>query len=355
MSLPLALSFAGASSRAVYVASLLVALLIWQPSSTSVASTISAKVSTGAGASHKTDRQDPDVWWTSGTFHIDSSAEAQDAGGKVSDADRWPAAGFRDKALLGLVAPVVPGTQIAPASGTGADFSASAATSPGSSAWGWGWGSAYLDTTLIDEYEMNVEAYAFATIGVNDKAEAAASIVDPFTMGWDDAESHSLIFDWTLPGGSELLAPTDSMGWSEAWYGASSYLDFGSDSSIDQLFWSWEVSIDKGSPYMSLDLGPGVYLYDGRSVAELLAELESFWLSDTHFLAPTDFMASFAYDIMADEPGSVSFSFDVHGGARIQAVPEPATAVASSLALAVFILTQAFARRAAQRRGRSPC
>lgn len=288
--------------------------------------TISAKVNTDNGASTREDRMDPDVWWTSGTFHIDSSAEATDPKGTATDVDRWPAAGFRNKNLLPVnVVPPVPGSDNAPASGTGADFSASAATSPGGSAWGYSWGSAYLDTTLINEYEMNVHAYGFATLLVNDNAQSAASITDPGVMGWSDNEDHTLISDWRMASGTEINVEQSPYGTANAKFKVDSFLDLNNDSIIDQLFWSVEIGWIDDLKVMDVFLGPDVFIYDGRSKASLLAQLDSFWIRPGDFNVTSDFLVPFAYTVSTGSPGSIGYTFNVSGSADAQSVPEPST------------------------------
>jgi hypothetical protein len=304
---------------------LCILLILGLHRSDTFAGTIDAKITTNNGAKSDDDRMDPDVWWTSGTFHIDSSAEASDPGGTVTDADRWPAAGFMNKTVLTPGAPPVPGSDVAPASGTGADYSASAAISPRGFAWGYSWGSAYLDTTLIDEYEMNVHAYAFATLLVNDQGISAASITDPSVMGWTDDEDHTLIFNWKMEEGTEIAVQQHPDGTANAKFKANSYLDRENNGSIDQLFWSVEMGWVNDARIVDVMLGPDVYLYDGRSLTSIESELEALWSGPGSLYVTSDFLVPFAYDVSGGASGSIAYSFGVSGEANAASVPEPTT------------------------------
>jgi hypothetical protein len=314
--------------------------------STVHAGTITAKVNTNNGASSADDRQDPDVWWTGGDFAILTNANATDPGGTVSAATNWPAAGVLPKAgLLVNVDPttagaggtsIIPGSDLAPASGAAADYAASGAKSPRGFAWGYSYGYAYLDTTLVDEYEMNVHAYGFGTLFVNDNGNANARITDPFRFGWDDTESHTLISSWNMQPGTEVVVDqvAPELGSAEAGFTVTSNLGIynsAGELQISQLFWRLIVSADStGGRVVDVILGDDVFLFGnplaGQDLIDFItSEISANWISDGLLSVSTATLFPFAYTASTGAPGYIDYTYDVMGFAVVRAVPAPPT------------------------------
>lgn len=324
------------------------------------AATITAKVNTNNGASSDDDRQDPDVWWTGGTFVIDTTANATDPGGTMSAATRWPAAGTLPKAgLLVDVNPttagpggtsIIPGGNFAPASGAAPDYAASGVKSPRGTAWGYSYGYAYLDTTLVDEYEMNVHAYAFGTLFVNDNGKAGATITDPFRFGWDDTENHTLISGWNMQPGTEVVVDQvgPELGSAEAGFTVTSNLDLydsGGQLQTSQLFWRLSVSADStGDRAVDLALGDDVFLFGnplaGQELIDFItSEISSHRISDGWLSVSSPTLFPFAYTASTGAPGYIDYSYEVEGFADARAVPTPPTVALLGLGgLAIFFL-----------------
>ena len=157
-------------------------------------------------------------------------------------------------------------------------------------------------------------------------ATSRADVWDPSYMEWDDSDSHTLVVDVGLQAGLNLSAPEvdlDNDGTadlvSQAHIQFNSGLDLGNDDTIDQTFWSLDISRETG---VDLVLGPDVFVYDGRTETQIEQYLTAMWVDEFTFNLTEDYVIPIAYTLPGGAPGQVGWTYDMSFDA---AVPEPAT------------------------------
>ncbi|HQK95781.1 MAG TPA: hypothetical protein PLD23_19945 [Armatimonadota bacterium] len=107
------------------------------------------------------------------------------------------------------------------------------------------------------------------------------------------------------------------------------------------------LGADEVGHVVDLELGPGVYLDDGRSEADFEADLEAYWSDPYHFGVPTGspLSATFCLDLMLAGSGAWDIHYDGEVWAQESRTPEPG--VAALLAFAGCVRLVARRRRRA--------
>ena len=334
----------------------LIALLVGEAALVSPAANadkITAKAATHNKKRDMDREMDTDVWWANAldTYKMKSKAKAKDAGGVATDPATYPA--YRRipptlKSTLPPAAPVPLGTDLAPASGFKNGLCESGASVPYASAHAYG--RAWIDATWVDEYEFEAHAYAIGTIAyAPDKAHGRAEVADPNTMGWDDADPHTLMMNWLMQPGTEIAVE----GWSPsplydvtARFRVESWLNYQYDANCpatftpEERFWSVEVSWHNGEPKNEVTLGPDAgieayeydeasesYMWKPISKSTLEGRLADCWSPDRNSFAATyqDVNVRFTYTRYTGEPGTLGYTFDSLSETDVTITPEPAT------------------------------
>lgn len=240
------------------------------------------------------DEEDPDVWWTSGNYLIDADATVTHRSLGVFHDVRT--SGSHTKSSLPTSLPGFPITK----ADDGPQF-ANARVTSGTHDVARGTGTAFLNTFLVDEYELSVEAFSRCGLTCRD-AISNATITDPFVMGWTDTDVHTLVWAFNLKSGASV-----SEGSSVVW---RSDLDFGNDGSLDQLFFRVEIGTETNYPYpVDLVLGPGVFLGGGQTEAMVEADLAALVGPDGWDL-PADYPLDIRYATPGGAPGEIAITLD---------------------------------------------
>ena len=230
---------------------------------------------------------------------------------------RWPASNKRAKNKLKTTAPKVTGSDDNPMTSSNADYAEAGIDHTVAKAYSYG--TAHTDEDpWPDEYRMQVHAYAVRTVGCKCNAESSAKITDPMLVAWNDSGNHTLIFNWRMRSGTEIAVGPDPNASAGARSIRDSYLDVDNDGTLDQLFWSAQMGWVNGRSIVDVELGPGIFIYDGRSESSVEAELEALFSEAGQFELAREFSVPFAYTFSADGPGSLAYTYDLNGEAIVE-------------------------------------
>lgn len=204
------------------------------------------------------------------------------------------------------------------------------ATSPTDDAWAHAYSIANSNLGNIGGGIYVLHAYADVNPNSIFKpySKAIATFKDPDYFEWSDDLEHAFNLEWTL---SDAIIATDTNTIESAFH-YDSFLDFGNDGIMDQVFWSLDIKKGEG---VNLVLGDDVFLSGGLTEFDVENVLNAFWLDPDNFLLTSDFSIGFNYKETVSGAGAMAISYN--GSAlAVDAVPEPAIALLLSLGVLVM-------------------